>query len=163
MSHESVEIKLNEGKTAIVDSGDLEMVAKYNWNVIESRNTCYAHTVIGHWVVNLHRYIMSARPGQIVDHINGNGLDNRRSNLRFVTAQQNRMNSVKPRLENATSIYKGVHYEKGGKRKKRWRARIDANGKKKHLGRFATEIEAAEAYDTAAREHFGEFAKLNFP
>jgi hypothetical protein len=162
MPNDYAEIRLNEGKVAIIDREDLEMIAKYNWNAQCRRHTCYAYTAIGRAVVGMHRYIMGARRGQVVDHINGDGLDNRRSNLRFATASQNRMNSSKSRSQSTTSIYKGVYYEKGGKRKKRWRGRIDIGGKKTHLGRFLTEAEAAKAYDNAAREHFGEFAKLNF-
>jgi len=94
----------------------------------------------------------------MIDHINGNGLDDRRANMRTCTNQQNMRNLRKRR--SGSSIYKGVYYDK---RRRTWYARICHNGKNIHLGTFATEIEAARAYDRAARRLFGEFARLNFP
>jgi len=101
---------------------------------------------------------MQPPPGMMIDHINGNGLDDRRANMRTCTNQQNMRNLRKRR--SGSSIYKGVYYDK---RRRTWYARICHNGKNIHLGTFATEIEAARAYDRAARRLFGEFARLNFP
>jgi hypothetical protein len=97
----------------------------------------------------------------IVDHINGNGLDNRKENLRVVTVVENARNS-RGKVRSRKSQYKGVSFCIG--RKSPWRATIEAGGHgQKHLGYFSTEEEAARAYDQAAAEVFGEFAFLNFP
>ena len=102
----------------------------------------------------MHREIMGFPEGLQVDHINGNGIDNRRSNLRVATAQQNAANSK--RRPGRTS--KGAHYLK---KQDRWRSCICVNGHSIHLGTFLTEAEAAKAYDDAAVKHFGEFAQIN--
>ena len=103
----------------------------------------------------MHGLIMPAPDGQFVDHINGNGLDNRRENLRLVTHQQNSFNQ---KHHGGSSKFKGVSIDRiSGS----WRAYITVDGKRKHLGRHGTEIDAAKAYDMAAKEFFGEYAKLN--
>lgn len=94
----------------------------------------------------------------LVDHINGNGLDNRRSNLRLATAFQNLANmAIRPH----TSQYKGVSYYKHRTSYKKWVAEIRCNRKRVRLGAFESEIEAARAYNEAAKNLFGEFARLN--
>ena len=114
-------------------------------------------------MVYMHRVITGAREGEHVDHINGNTLDNRRNNLRKCSAQDNVRNRRKPSHRAGrptTSIYKGVSWQP---RESRWYATIGINGQQIVLGRFTDEIEAAHAYDRAARQHFGAFARLNFP
>lgn len=106
----------------------------------------------------LHRLVLGAKKGQIVDHINGNPLDNRRANLRLATRSQNLFNRGRPKHN--TSGFKGVHF---CKRTKRYRASIRANNRVVRLGRFDTAAKAARAYDKAARVHHGDFAQLNFP
>jgi len=91
-----------------------------------------------------------------IDHINGDGLDNRRSNLRFVTATQNQANSLKRKI--GKSKYKGVSFKKD---KKKWVAYICPGGKYIHLGYFTEEKEAARAYNKAARKEYGEYCNLN--
>ncbi|MHC4207804.1 MAG: HNH endonuclease, partial [Planctomycetota bacterium] len=95
--------------------------------------------------------------GYIVDHINGNGLDNRRANLRLATVAQNAWNSKK---RNPRSGYKGVWFaaDKG-----LWRAAIVCHGRRIHIGYFTDKIAAARAYDAAARKYYKEFARPNFP
>lgn len=115
-----------------------------NW--INGRNvTCY-----------LHRVIMNAPPGVQVDHINGDTLDNRRCNLRLCTHKENGHNR---KLQGGTSKFKGVTWHK---RDRKWQAGIRHNGKQIHLGYFNDDVEAARAYDRAARKYFGEFARVNF-
>ena len=106
----------------------------------------------------MHRKIMKYDGPLVVDHINGNGLDNRKDNLRIVTPEQNNYNTVKG-FNRGSSRYKGV-----GKCKDRqkWYARIGYKGRRINLGMFDNEIDAAKAYDEAARELYREYAHLNF-
>lgn len=109
------------------------------------------------WVrVLLHRFLLDAPTGVMVDHKNGNGLDCTRGNLRVANRNQKQHNSG-PR--NGTSRFKGVYR----KTKNRWAAQIKARQTYRYLGLFATEEDAASAYDEAAKELHGEFARLNFP
>lgn len=108
-------------------------------------------------LITMHRLIMFAKKGDEIDHINGDKLDNRKGNLRFVTRSQNLMNRKKFA---GSSIYKGVSYHKGNKK---WQVWISAGGKAKFLGHFDNERYAAYAYDIAAKDVFGEYARLNFP
>lgn len=102
------------------------------------------------------RFILSAEDGQFVDHINRDPTDNRRENLRFCNLSQNAMN----RESLIGSKFKGVYY---CKQRGNWVAQITINKKTKNLGRFLTQDQAAMAYDSMAKIHYGEFAKLNFP
>ena len=105
----------------------------------------------------MHRCLFDNIPdGMEVDHINGNTLDCRRENLRIVTSRQNTMNI---HIIRGKSCYKGVFWNKDIEK---WYSRIGVNYKLINLGYFASEIEAAKAYDRAALKHFGEFARLNF-
>ena len=152
-------IPLTRGKFAIVDAADYEELAQHKWlvNGDESRGY-YAGRRSGHTLLLMHRAIMKPPPGAVVDHIDHNGLNNRRSNLRICTQKQNSRNAVPNRR--GTSRFKGVYFLK---RTGKWIATINYNGKTMHLGSFDNEIEAAKAYDRKARELFGEFAYLNFP
>jgi hypothetical protein len=107
--------------------------------------------------IYMHQVILGCPKGFVIDHINGNPLDNRKSNLRVCTQQENSFN--RPRSKNNTSGYKGV-----SKRKEtgKFRAYIHHNFKYRYLGDFKTSKEAAEAYDSAAVKLFGQFAQLNF-
>ena len=107
--------------------------------------------------VHLHREIIGAPTGMFVDHINHNGLDNRKANLRLATRLQNARN--RPKTNKATSSqYKGVSYRRANGK---WSATIFTDGRNVHLGYFETEIEAAKTYDKAAIERYGRFAALN--
>lgn len=151
-------IALTKGRFAIVDAADYEWLSRYTWQAAYNGTKFYATTKKKRggniW---MHRLIMNAPKGMVVDHINGNGLDNRRCNLRICTRQQNAYNS---RRVSGTSQYKGVHFEKATGR---WRATITCRGRHYNLGLYESEIEAARAYDRKAIELFGEFAYLNFP
>lgn len=144
--------------SALVDDEDFERVSKHNWYIYKAGNV-YAATNIKYKAVNrrhrrlcIHRLITGFK---VTDHINGNGLDNRRSNLREVTVHQNTMNR---RGKAGVSKFKGVYWKK---ETSKWCARIGINYKRIHLGYFQSEIEAAKAYNTAAKKYFGEYAYLN--
>ena len=106
----------------------------------------------------MHRQVMKYEGELFVDHINGNGLDNRKDNLRLATPEENKHNSRK-RGGRGQSKYKGVTLDK---KKNQWRVRIGYKGKRIFLGCFDDEIEAAKAYDGSAKELYGEYARLNF-
>jgi hypothetical protein len=151
-------IPLTQGKFAIVDAEDFDRLSQYKWYAARGRSTYYATREENGRTVRMHRQIMHAPKGVLVDHIDHNGLYNRRRNLRLCTNAQNVYNQqARP---NGTSKYKGVCWHKG---KKKWRARIGCSGKLHSLGDYKDEIEAAKVYDDKAVELFGEFACLNFP
>jgi hypothetical protein len=105
----------------------------------------------------MHREIMNAQLGECVDHISRDGLDNRKSNLRICTVSQNGMN--RRGKIGGTSKFKGVS---SPSMTSKWVANIRVNGKNKCLGRFENNVDAAKAYDVAAKEYYGEFARTNF-
>lgn len=136
-----------------MDDEDFDLVNQYAWYGCARQNIQYARTNIlkngRRSTIDMHRLIL---PGvKMVDHINRNGLDNQRKNLRSATRSQNRANSITP--VNNTSGYKGVVAMPSG----RWKAQITGDS----LGTYATKEEAALAYNGAARERYGEFAYLN--
>lgn len=148
---------------AKVDDEDFEFLNKWKWCGLKIRNCIYAgRSVIGadgrKSTILMHREVLNAPVGMVCDHINHDGLDNRRENLRACTAQQNGRNSRKER--GSSSIYKGVFLVKeSGK----FGAKLCSNGKIVYQAFFVDEASAARAYDAAAKEFFGEFAYLNFP
>jgi len=153
------EIISRSGTIILVDKSDLPLLTLYKWRTYPHHNTWYAETRINKTNVYMHRMILGLRPndGIQVDHINGNGLDNRHQNLRMATPAQNQHNQKK--LRGGTSKYKGVDWDTTyGK----WHARIKYNKRRIHLGYFTNEIEAAKCYDRSAKELFGEFAHPNF-
>jgi hypothetical protein len=150
-------IPLTQGKFAIVDAEDYERLSKYKWSCQKDRNNYYASRANGNRRISMHREIMKAPKGLQVDHIDGDGLNNRKSNLRLCTHAENVHNS-RP-MRNGSSQYKGVCWHKC---KKKWCVSISKSGERTYLGRFEDEIEAAMAYDRKAEELFGEFAYLNF-
>jgi hypothetical protein len=159
-------IKLTKGKESVVSEEDFEYLNQWRWCTHSYNYGMRNITLKGgkSQATYIHRLVMErilGHPipeGMQIDHINGNGLDNRRENLRLATRQQNRMNSRKYRRGDAR--YKGVLQPKG---RGSWIAQIRLNRKNIRIGLFATEEEAARAYDAKARELFGEFARLNFP
>jgi len=152
------EIPLTQGCHAIVDSENISLLNTHRWCTSVIGNLRYAKRKVKGKVVLMHREIMNAPAGMQIDHINGNGLDNRKANLRVCTVSQNQQNSTK--RAHCSSKFKGVALSKN---QKKWMARICINGKKIYIGRYKSEFEAAEAYDNKAIELFGEFANLNFP
>jgi hypothetical protein len=155
-------IKLTQNQYAIVDPEDFETLKQFKWCAAKDYDTYYAirYARIGNkkTTVKMHRQIINAKENEIVDHDDQNGLNNQRYNLRIATAAENNANS-KRGMNRGRSKYKGVWWdEKAGE----WRAGIKCRGKRIHLGMFDDEIEAAKAYDQAARELHGNFAVLNF-
>jgi len=157
------EIKLTQGKVAVVDDADYRWLNKFKWYAYKNRNTFYAARSIrlpdGKWTtIIMHREILGMGLGdrREVDHRNHNGLDNQWDNLRICTCAQNQYNQVPQR--NRSSAFKGVYWRKDCNK---WRAKIQINCRRIHLGNFESEIEAARAYDKAAVNHFGEFAYTN--
>jgi hypothetical protein len=157
-----IEIPLGGGIVALIDVGDAAIVtAAGPWHAKPHGCTTYAQRNMrradGAWTTQtLHRLLTG---WSYVDHKNGDGLDNRRENLRQATHGENVANARR-RADN-TSGYKGVH--KNSRRGRPWKAGIRADGRMRHLGYYDSPIDAARAYDIAAREVFGEFARLNFP
>ena len=178
-------IPLTQGCFAIVDPQDYQRLSRYKWRLsrTKGKNVLYAERsirlpggkysrllmhrqIVGNLLLssstqnpklrtqNYHRYLSD---GYVIDHINGCGLDNRRANLRLATIAQNAWNSKK---RNPRSGYKGVYFagDKG-----LWRAAIVCHGRRIHLGYFTDKIDAAKAYDDAARKYYKEFARPNFP
>ena len=171
-------INLTQGYIAFVDEEDFQLVSQYCWQTEINGKSIYAMTKIiigreqqiksvGRRVykpraimscIKMHRLIMNAPKDLLVDHKNGNGLDNRKSNLRFCTKQQNQMNQ-RPQRNNKYSSFKGVCFMKG--KRNPWTAHIGLNNKLIHIGYFPSEIEAATAYNESALKYHGEFARLN--
>ena len=149
-------IQLTQGKVTLVSDEDYAWLAEYSWTYQHDNYATHYYRV-GAKVkaICLQNLIMNPPLGYVADHIDGNGLNNQRNNLRVCTPLQNRWN----RRPNKGQRYKGAYLKSHG----RWYARIQVCGEAMHLGTYDTEEEAAHAYDKAAQKHFGEYAYLNFP
>lgn len=148
-------IPLTQGYYATIDACDVHLVEGYCWTPIVRKHTVYAYRKNQGRTTMLHRVIMGEPEGMTVDHWDGDGLNNRRSNLRVATKAQNNRNQ---RLtDRNTSGYKGVSWHKGDKR---WRACIHVNNRYVHLGHFLTIEEAHLAYVTASANLHQEFGRI---
>lgn len=157
------EIKLRFGGTALVDDEDYEMISSMSWSSIKSRHSKTSYAIHRYWCktehrhkcYQMHRLIMSAPVGLHIDHINMNGLDNRRCNLRIVSPSQNVCRST--RKDNKHG-YRGVRVGFG-----KYKVRVRSNGKDYCGGSFVDLQDAARAYDKLALKLHGQFATTNFP
>ena len=149
-------IPLTKGKVAVVDADDYDWLSKYKWYACNNTAVFRARRNLGSKRLFMHRVITDAPPGLVVDHIDGNPLNNRKANLRICTQTENNYNK---RPCGATSRYKGVCWDRC---KRKWIAKAAKHRKTYNLGRFDNEKDAARAYDKKAKELFGEFAYLNF-
>lgn len=156
------EIALTKGYVALVDDADFEWLSRWKWFFVPKRArtgggyACRSQRIDKKMrTVLMHRVILEAPSGVKVDHRSGDGLDNRRTNIRLCTSSQNSANM------DGWSVhgFKGIYQSYGS----RFRAEVRVHGVRQYLGCFATAAEAAQAYDAAALHHFGEFARLNFP
>lgn len=151
-------VSTKQPTVTLVDDEDFGILSMFRWTL---NRDGYVQT--SGQSIRIHRVIMRAAAGTTVDHINGDKLDNRKANLRIATRAQQSMNRSAARTHNgraARSKHKGVDYRIKNKAKP-WRARIGVNGVRMELGNFASEMEAAVAYNAAAVKYFGEFARLN--
>lgn len=156
-------LTLTRGAESLVDDEDYERARAFRWHLHISRSSnssrnygkIYSadHAASGH--IYLHRFILNAKTGQYVDHINGNGLDNRKENLRLCSAADNVRAG---RYKVGASGYRGVYWHA---KDKKWRAQICINNRGKFLGNFDCKEDAARCWNEAARNAFGEFAVLN--
>ena len=149
------EICLTKGKIALVNDFDFERLNQWKWYADRIKNKVYAARK-NPKKIYMHREILKVKNFQYVDHINGNGLDNRRENLRICTNSQNGQNRGKNK--NNTSGFKGVCFHA---RTQTWIASIWVNRQRVHLGYFKGSIDAAIAYNEAAVKYHGKFAFLN--
>jgi len=162
LTKDMIKIELTKGGFTEIDDQDESLARAFKWRRHEdkrgtNRTEYAAHSVKKGVTLFLHRLIMQAKAGETVDHRDGNGLNNKRDNLRLCTQSQNRANGRQWKIPK--SGFRGVYQNR-----EKWVAMISQDGNKlKHLGTFQSKEEAAIAYDNAALERWGEFARLNFP
>jgi hypothetical protein len=151
------EIPLSKGKVAIVDDDMYDYLSQWKWFYHKNGYALRSYRKDGNYKKErMHRAVINAPAGYDVDHINGNKLDNRKSNLRTATRSQNNYN--KSAQSNSTSGFKGVSWSK---QKNKWRARIHVDKKEINLGFFEYKVDAVFAYNEAAMKHHQKFANLN--
>ncbi len=156
-------IKLSKGKYALVDDADYDWLNQWSWHFHDyAIRTEYLGRVNGKKItrnIRMHRLVCNTPDGFYTDHINGDKLDNRRSNLRACNKSENAMN-VGIRKDNSSG-YRGVYRTHPKANSKPWQAEIKKDGKRIYLGYFDEAIDAAKAYNNAAKNLHGEFARLN--
>lgn len=149
-------VSLTQGMFAIVDAGDVKAVSRFKWRVsVGARGHRYAVTWDGGARVLMHRLLTGAPDGMVVDHVDGDGINNRRENMRVCTQAQNVMNRTSALHQSGR---KGLRHDP---QSGHWGARVAVSGKRPWLGTFKTEAEARAAYNEAAQKLHGEFALLN--
>lgn len=162
MPHDTVQVVLTSGSVALIDDADMDLVGAHRWYELRGHNgKRYARTCCGNRSIYMHRLITGTPPGAETDHRNGDGLDNRRANLRVATSSQNKANKVKPTRPDGrptSSRFKGVSWDRT---RGLWQAKITVDRHCRNLGRYDDEADAARAYDLAAVLAWGEFALTN--
>lgn len=152
------EIPLTDGFTALVDDEDFEALSKFTWHVHRHGRMYYPQTTIykgGKKTIRMHRMVVGCNSKILIDHKDGNGMNNTRENLRVATSTQNNRNA---RLrKDSTTGFKGVHFKKASRK---FQAHIRVDGERIYLGCFLTPEEAHAAYCKAAQRHFGVFARF---
>ena len=158
-----IEIELTQGKVALIDDEDWSLIKDYRWRADKKGRTYYAVAYVrgsgkkNYRQIYMHTLIMTPKDGEEVDHVDSNGCNNQKYNLRVCSGEQNKRNKQKQQ-GNYTSKFKGVYWFK---RANKWRAQINVANKSIHLGYFLEENDAAKAYNIAALRYFGKFAKIN--
>ncbi len=153
------QIPLTQGKVAIVDDENFDWLNQWKWSVLKQPHSKNWYAVRTAWngnrwhTIRMHRLILEIPLGSECDHINHNGLDNRKSNLRICTHQENMRNMT--RHKNSASGIKGVTWDKS---KGKWLVQIQIDKKRKFFGRFVDKAKAIQKYNEMAKKHFGEFA-----
>ncbi len=150
-------IPLTQGKFALVDPDDYYALISHKWSASKWGRTFYAVRSQGKTQIKMHRQITNAPPHLLVDHADHNGLNNTRQNLRLCTHAENAANQ-RPRKD-GSSKFKGVCWNK---RDKVWDVRLHYNGRNLYIGSSHSELDAAKAYDSAAKFYKGKFACVNF-
>lgn len=148
-----MQIPLTKGKTALVDEEDYEELSQYKWSTSISHGKSYAVRMVDNKMVYMHRVIMKTPSNMLTDHIDSNGLNNQKKNLRICSNSENLKN--RGANKNNKSGFKGVSFYA---RDNNWEARIMVDGRYLFLGRFETPEKAHTAYQTACNEYHGEFA-----
>lgn len=155
----ALQLALTKGMVALVDHDDFHLVSEYNWYAHKGGSGVYAATTVTELdgkrlMIRMHRLILGTTDSKIyVDHINGDGLDNRRSNLRVCSHADNVKN--RRNQQNNQSGFKGVSWHTTNKR---WQAQIRSNGKRTHLGYYSSPQDAHAAYCDAAKKYHGAFS-----
>ena len=158
---------------ALVDDEDFEFLSRYKWRVHHDESRMYVKCKINGKSVSMHILLLGKKDGLVIDHMDGNGLNNQRSNLRFCTTRENNLNSsskgvckyigVSPNITKNNNFSKKLNKFVITGISISWRARLTIGNKNTCIGCFKTPEEAAVAYDKMAKIHYGEFARLNFP
>jgi len=147
-------IPITGGLYAYVDAADYPEISRWRWHM----ESGYAMRIENGKKIFMHRQLMNPPKGKVVDHISGNRLDNTRANLHNVTPAENNRNH--PKHQGSSSRYFGVYFRT---KRNKWEAALCLNGRRKFVGHYNSEVEAARAYDRAAVIYFGDGARLNFP
>jgi len=158
-------LKLRDGvMLGFIDAADWERVRGHRWYAVKDHHTFYAVTNIRKadgrkTIVRMHRLLLPDANTEEIDHEDHDGLNNRRKNIRAATRSQNNANRKLVKQKPTSSKYRGVSWNR---QRNKWCAGIKVNGKNMNLGGFTSEVDAARAYDVAAVQYFGQFARLNF-